>query len=407
MVHGPRADETSPATVMRYAVLSCALCHLLVAANGARTPLPAQKLPRTHRSSIASERHMAQGPSSEAGARRQVHRRATPSPGARRAMNATTLAAALRGGARALFRRDGGYTGAVAVPARKLVLCTYPKAASTIGAWLALRLAGNLRNAKCVCKPSSCGSGGTRHTLRRAPRLWHPVPFLRSHEALPGREYVRKAWGGVHLLREANFSLIRRALTHPAWTSVAVVRDPWKRAVSAYKDQIGRGHVAYSPRSRDHFLAYTRKREGWGHHTGAAASYCGLHALRYDHVIDLNQGWEAGWRAVLSRHPNLRPFLDDGWQECTSDGSRSLITSRGTTGHEDVVAMAGRGKDGPPGKAQTAVETSIANDVLLCNETTAAAVAERYAEDYDVLLSHGMAYDRPHKCRQGARGSPP
>ena len=164
------------------------------------------------------------------------------------------------------------------------------------------------------------------------------------------------------------------------WTTVAVVRDPWTRAISSFQDQIKRKHVAYSSATRDNFLTFTTRHEGYGHHRRAVgfAACPFLRTILVD-VEDL----EGGFGPVLRANPRLpeRAFRS-GWEKCTPDGNPSLLAVQGQLSNSD--SRVGESKEA---KARR-------NNAIYCNKSTADAVAKRFAKDYRMLAAQGFVYRR-------------
>ncbi|KAJ1618481.1 hypothetical protein T492DRAFT_891981 [Pavlovales sp. CCMP2436] len=99
------------------------------------------------------------------------------------------------------------------------------------------------------------------------------------------------------------------------WTSIVFVRDPWMRAISSYRDQINRKIVKLRGNSRDDFFAFTRRRQGDGHHKACAVDFCGLRqpGVKYTALIDADGGWDRDWGELLRICPDLAPKLTTGW----------------------------------------------------------------------------------------------
>ena len=269
------------------------------------------------------------------------------------------------------FRAERTSSGAILIPKHRLVVCTMPKAGCTTTKWLILRLLGNLPSAEHICNPSAAG-----HT--DAPsELWHG-----SHDCSDCSRWILDAWRGANMLRDATNATIRNALLSKEWTTVAVVRDPWTRAISSFQDQINRKHVAYSSATRDNFLTFTTRHEGYGHHTGAAVGFCGLSFLRYDYLVDV-EDLEGGFGPVLRANPRLpdRAFRS-GWEKCMPDGNPSLLAVQGQLSNSD--SRVGESKEA---KARR-------NNAIYCNKSTADAVAKRFAKDYRMLAAQGFVYRR-------------
>jgi hypothetical protein len=329
---------------------------------------------------------------------------------------------------------QGGTEGAMVIPKLKLVICSYPKGASTTAKWIMLRLINRLTPQE-ICKPEMYCSGkvGARWSAIRKLvgtsewwRLWH-------NEGGPpwnGPE-MDAPWADAHWLRFASNHTIREAFGSEDWTTVALVRDPWYRAISSYHDSIRRGSTkGLNPTSRDDFLTFTTSRAGVASHTLPGAPLCAMDLVKYDVSVAierLDQGFARVSRATHQRVDT--ELLSTGWEECTRDGSPSLLDSASPAqGHLDH-AMLTLGSE----QEQT--------DKLLCNATIARAVYYRcvhlarrlsasphvttalcrfswhdyayslvcavsilplrYAMDYSTFAEFdaNLPYEGPHKCR--------
>merc|ERR1712060_296392 len=106
-----------------------------------------------------------------------------------------------------------------------------------------------------------------------------------------------------------------------------------------------------------------------------------------DYYVDLENGLKPSFLPILEANPRIpKDAFLTGWEECTSNGSASILDSMGRTGHENNVGAAS-----PYAKlCQT--------DHIFCNATVSAAVFERYREDYALMERVGLPYKTPHRC---------
>jgi hypothetical protein len=303
---------------------------------------------------------------------------------------------------------------AVAIPNERVLLCAPPKVGSTMTAWITLRLGG--AEARCICKPHLCTQGQAAIELRARPWfLWHIGTMRSAKEELAPETiaYVENMWRPTE---SAAHWQNRRGVFGPesAWTRVLFTRDPWTRAISAYRDQLMRHLVkGLSPTSRDDFVTFTRQRLGDNHHTAAQGEFCGIRLdnITYTQAIDVDHGWERDWAEVIRARPDLERALTTGWEECTADGSASIVADNvsKTTAHQDShwkrSIAAGDDRCAPdPNQHLSATQLkALVNDCVLCNETVATAVAQRYREDVRLLRRQGARVAATHVCAQHYR----
>merc|ERR1711915_1076521 len=106
---------------------------------------------------------------------------------------------------------------------------------------------------------------------------WHG--WLRKHG--PHSKKTRE-WSDFEDARDLPAEDLVKIFSSTEWTKIAILRDPWTRAVSQFQDQVRRGEVDYRASSRNDFLEFTRRREGNGGHTGTAVKNCGFDVFTYD-----------------------------------------------------------------------------------------------------------------------------
>ena len=201
------------------------------------------------------------------------------------------------------------------------------------------------------------------------------------------RQVVAKAAGVLDgrcfLDWKEDFKLRRAGVTpeySPATTNIAIVRDPWTRAVSSFADQVSRGYVPKN-KSYDAFLHYLRHyatREHT-HHTGRVASKClGHPGARFDEVIDLEQ--IASFAAAARRVPQYGKLIDQGWENCTGGEPRLYV----------------------PGSIATHANSDKLMHMRFCTEEAIRIVCNVYKEDYEVYAQLGHPYECA--CRSLVQG---
>ena len=108
-----------------------------------------------------------------------------------------------------------------------------------------------------------------------------------------------------------------------ATTNIAIVRDPWTRAVSSFVDQMRRGYIPDTGRDAASFLRYLRTNATVErpHHTGSVESKClGARHARFDHVVDLED--VASFARVARLVPAYGALVERGWEHCTGGDPR-------------------------------------------------------------------------------------
>mmetsp|Transcript_52555 Transcript_52555/g.87200 ORF Transcript_52555/g.87200 Transcript_52555/m.87200 type:complete len:360 (-) Transcript_52555:209-1288(-) len=282
------------------------------------------------------------------------------------------------------YWRDTRTCGAIMLPRQRLVIATSPKSGSTTMRWAMLRLIGNL-NTSSICQHEdrlSLYRMVASVTLGRKSDMWGPGT----------------PWGDALLVKYAPPNLVRAAFLTAEWSTIAVVRNPWNRAISSFKHQILLKHVNYNPNSRDDFLKFTLAKEGHGHHSGNAHDFGGIDIVRYDDVVDIDD-LANSFAPVFRAVPRLRAPLETGWENCTRDGSQSLLNAsrrKGVETHEHYIST-----------DESPVAKRTREDTQHCNESTSRAVAWRYQSDYD-LFACMMGRRYPIACGvQNASASRP
>lgn len=156
-------------------------------------------------------------------------------------------------------------------------------------------------------------------------------------------------------------------------TNIAIVRDPFKRAVSSFEDQINRGYI---DRSRNlsaflHFLEH-HANDNHLHHTGVASAKCtGYRGARFDHIIDLEDISSFARAARLV--PSYGRLIEHGWERCTRGDPRLYIVG-------SIATHKNRHDD---------------DKKTLCTPESLRKVCEVYAADYRLYERIG----HPFECR--------
>ena len=97
---------------------------------------------------------------------------------------------------------------------------------------------------------------------------------------------------------------------------------------------------------------------------------------------------DKGLQGLIDARPDLKVYLTEGWENCTHNGSPSLMSgvakqSHQFQNHSDSVKLKNR-----------------YYDQLFCDENTNAMVRKRYDMDYTVF-QEALGYDL-HNCSENA-----
>ena len=154
-------------------------------------------------------------------------------------------------------------------------------------------------------------------------------------------------------------------------TNIVIVRDPFKRAVSSFEDQIRRGYIGSSRNLSAflHFLEY-HANDDHLHHTGVVSKKCtGMQGARFDHIINLED--ISSFARVARLVPAYGKLIGHGWEHCTGGDPRlymvGSITLHKNT-HED-------------------------DKKTLCTPESLKKVCEVYASDYRVYERLGHPFE--------------
>lgn len=314
------------------------------------------------------------------------------------------------------FRYEFGKTGAIILPQYKLVVCTIAKAGCTQLKMMIVRLLG--LNVSDICMDPM-----KVHTDLAAPMMGRYKGSFLLNEQIPRKSVpcdpMQCAGEGIGILADTKrveychcitdgsstegnsltvdpqLDAIPSMFLDESWVTVAQVRDPWYRSISMYNDQIKRGLlIGFDSHDKDHFIEFISVNNQTNlHHTGDYDGYCGLRHLKYDIMIDMenNAHRREGFRKLFKLRPELEEKFTTGWESCTATGNPSMIDDIADTGHMYNISTNLMG-----------IQRKHAElDAIYCNETTTAAVYERYKVDYELLNQYvgfgGLKYEQ-HKC---------
>ena len=286
------------------------------------------------------------------------------------------------------FDNEWTETGAVVLPDKKLVICSYPKAGCSTAKWIILALMGYENRAEI------CADLDGLH-MDHQQYLSKGLKYIRDMHP-PSGTYQ----GPKDIKCGANNSLdiiddwknVPHYFLDPSWTTVAFTRDPWYRVVSMYHDQMKRNHL---PKRWKHnsiinftnFInSYTNIRGHWSEgfkHTGDAVNYCGLKYIKYDHYIDIDH-MEPGLQKLMKVRPDFIPYITKGWENCTHGNDPSLVTGMVKQSHQ---------ADNYTNNIEL---KNKLHDSWFCSNETVGYVYHRYIKDY-LVYGDEMNYTK-HSC---------
>ena len=176
--------------------------------------------------------------------------------------------------------------------------------------------------------------------------------------------------------KDNNDKLFEKGITQEydsSTTNILIVRDPFKRAVSSFEDQISRGYIENSHNLSAflHFLEH-HANDDHLHHTGVVHKKCpGYANARFDHIINLED--ISSFARVARLVPLYGQLIEHGWEKCTGGDPRLYIVG-------SIAPHRNRDKD---------------EKKTLCTPESLKKVCQVYAEDYQLYKKLG----HPFECR--------
>mmetsp|Transcript_26504 Transcript_26504/g.44800 ORF Transcript_26504/g.44800 Transcript_26504/m.44800 type:complete len:533 (-) Transcript_26504:114-1712(-) len=270
-----------------------------------------------------------------------------------------------------------GSNGLLMLPHYKLAVCVPPKSGMVSILYVLLAILGNHPRNICGCgydnangvhpKFGCLGMEGLRHY---SSPMYEGLIFVNDDIRFDTATNTTAAEG------KRGKRLLTQAFTDPEWKSVMIVRDPWRRAISAFHEDngyqnwinISSAHDSFSPHERRQaMLKYLQHPETYNH-AMPAASVCHLtEGLRYDHYYDIDSGI-AGLADILAETspPVPREYLTSGWESCTEGESESILDARLKTSH-------------------TWTESRKQLDDIYCTPSMVRQAIRHFREDYKLL----------------------
>ena len=189
---------------------------------------------------------------------------------------------------REIHKKSTGHAlvGLVAIPKYKLAICLQPKAGCTTLKFILMKLAGNRAEEICGC----FDRGGE---YAEYGCLGYYIDHIADGPLYDGVVFVDD-----EIQKKKNETLLREIFQSGDrdWTTVAAVRDPWGKAISAYT---GRNHMEDNLTVQQQRTQFSEYLSGPSTvHSKPLTYYCGLSHLKYDHYVEVDKGLE-GLHMVL------------------------------------------------------------------------------------------------------------
>ena len=285
------------------------------------------------------------------------------------------------------FDNEWTETGAVVLPDKKLVICSYPKAGCSTAKWIILALMGYTNRAQ-ICEDMDGLHMDHQQYLSKGLKY---VRDMRPPSQYQGPKDIK--CGANHSLEIIDdWKHVPNFFLDPSWTTVAFTRDPWYRVVSMYHDQMRRDHLPkkWKRDSKKNFtnfvVSYTAIQGHWSEgfkHTGDAVKYCGLKHVKYDHYIDIDR-MGVGLEKFLQARPEFTVHLTTGWENCTYNSDPSLLTGMVKQSHQ------------AENFTDNLARKNKLHDSWFCDKSTSSNVYHRYQHDY-LIYRNELNYT-PHEC---------
>lgn len=242
--------------------------------------------------------------------------------------------------------------GLLLIPEKKIALCLLPKIATTTWKFLAMRLLGGHPKDICGCTNEEWG-------------------------CLKGNinNHKHELWKGATWARNIDVEELNNIMTGQdrKWTSIAMVREPWKRSISAFwEDNLYHLQPLNFLDPTQNKTSLLRKRfveylaiEHDTCHSHSMVDFCGLSKLDYDHVFDLDDGFK-GLETVLGNEP----LMTTGWEICMQNNKSSFFDGRIDSSHHGV------------GNSSFWMNQ-------FCSNETSKLVHDKYSRDFDLYEKLG------------------
>ena len=335
------------------------------------------------------------------------------------------------------FKHEWSTSGAMVIPEKRTVICSYPKAGTTTTKWILLALLGFDKSRICskenfanvhlnVQQYFSHGMQllSERYPVRAKRQGHYRQGWIDDNWLGPSRRpgppnqtldvrlffaptnvsnlvdlvgilttVVQLESCGVFLgseldnggIRSVTMILLVYYLNKlPDYSSLSADSDPWYRVISMYHHQLvylKRLPANMTYENRSDFITFVKSyavadNSSFFRHTGSAVGFCGMKYVDYDVYIDIDNIAE-GLQELVTLRPDLADTITKGWETCTVDKSESLIQSQ-TVQEHSVTGF-------------QSVESKLRYyDSLFCDNYTTETVYQKFRSDYDMFTSHGL-----------------
>ena len=288
-------------------------------------------------------------------------------------------------GAMRRTRSHTGSNGILMIPKYKFAICVPPKSGLVSILFVLLAILGNHPNSICGCHDHE-NNIHPKFGCLGMDKLRHY-----SHPMYDGLVYLNdlikfsdditcSSASGVNTscpMNNEGERLLKKAFTDPDWHTIMVVRDPWRRAISAFHEDNGyQGWLNLSSsegksdvlKRRTEILEYLAQSVKYNH-AMPASSFCNLkQGLKYDHYFDIDSGLKELSRILMTTSPPVpMELLTTGWENCTEGMHGSILQARLKTSH-------------------TWIESRDAVDKIYCVRAVVQAVVQHFREDYRLIL---------------------
>ena len=242
--------------------------------------------------------------------------------------------------------------GLLLLPQQKLALCLLTKIATTTWKFVAMRLLGVDPQQICSCTDLEWGC-------------------LRGDI----NNHAHSLWQGAVWARDVDVRDLHDIMHNPEsnWTSIAMIRKPWHRAISAFWED-NKSRLApqtflhpspfHKKKLQLEFLAYLQGKNTC--HSHPMTDYCGLSHFDFDYVPDLENGFYQ-LAEIFSKKQNI--LMTTGWDACMKDSNPSFFGDSIDSPHHGIA-------------------NSTFWSSMICTNRTLSLVYLKYANEFALYEKH-------------------